>query len=437
MARDLQGLSITGSDASAAALDDAIHGYCAWRDDPIATLTAATVVDPGFPIGHSATATLYLLNGFRGDNPAVLSEIARAEAAIGGSTPREQMHLAASKAWAAGEIIRAAGIWEEILLDHPMDALALRFAHDTYFFLGHSNSLRDSAARVLSRWDRTNPNYGFVLGQYAFGLEESGELARAEAVAREALHINREDAWATHAVAHVMEMASRQEDGIRFLNDTVEDWIKGKWLAVHNSWHLALFLIETGQGEAVLEKYDHFIAPKLGGDAILDLVDASALLWRLELAGIPVGDRWQALAAQWLTHAEDHVLVFNDLHIMLALCGADDREGAARLLTSVDAALSDGTGDNRDITLDVGRKIVQAIAAFGAGDYARTIELLLPIRYKWIRIGGSHAQRDLLTQTLIAAAIRAGNNNLARALLEERLAWRPSFRSRVWLEQVG
>ncbi|MFT4508778.1 hypothetical protein [Caballeronia sp. 15711] len=65
--------------------------------------------------------------------------------------------------------------------------------------------------------------------------------------------------------------------------------------------------------------YDQYVAPKLAGDFLLDLVDASALLWRLELAGANVGDRWSPLATQWLTHVDDHVLVFNDLHITLAV----------------------------------------------------------------------------------------------------------------------
>ena len=131
MAKDLQGLSVSGSDASAAALDAAVHAYYAWKDDPIGTLSAATALDPSFTLGHSAVASLYLLNGVRGDNPLVVDEIAKAEAGIAGATRREHLHLLAAKAWARGAIIDATDHWEEILLDHPQDALALRFAHDT------------------------------------------------------------------------------------------------------------------------------------------------------------------------------------------------------------------------------------------------------------------------------------------------------------------
>jgi hypothetical protein len=40
-------------------------------------------------------------------------------------------------------------------------------------------------------------------------------------------------------------------------------------------------------------------------------------------------------------------------------------------------------------------------------------------------VGGSHAQRDVIDLTLIAAAARSGNATLARALVTERVARKP------------
>lgn len=431
MAKDAQGHPVTGTAASIAALDRAIYDYYAWRGDPLGTLRVAAATDPAFTLGSSAVASLLLLGGVRGDALAVSEAIASAEARIGGGTRREHLHLEAAKAWARGEIIRGAAIWEEILLDHPTDALALRFAHDTYFYLGHSNSIRDSVARVLPAWSEGDPLRGFVLGQYAFGLEEAGELGRAESVGRRALEIHRDDAWAVHAIAHVLEMAGRQEEGIGFLLETSPHWKDSRWLAVHNWWHLAVYLIEVGRGGEVLPRYDQFIRGKIKDDALLDLVDAAALLWRLELAGFEVGERWTEISAQWLTHVDDHVLAFNDLHIAVAATGAGDAAGRERLSASLERYAAQGRGDNREITVDVGVYLVQAVLAYGDGNYQRVIDLLLPIRYKWMRIGGSHAQRDLLTQTLIAAAIKANNGKLARALLVERQTWRPTHRTRL------
>ncbi len=437
MLKDAQGLAVTGSYLAVAALDRAIDDYYAWKGDPVGTLRQAVVADPSFSLGSSAVASLLSLGGFRGDHPEIVSALEKAEAALGGSTSREQRHLAAAKAWAAGEIAWAAVIWEDILLDHPTDALALRFAHDTYFYLGASLKIRDSVARVLDAWDTESPTYGYVLGQYAFGLEEAGELRRAEAVGRDAIARNPEDAWAVHAVAHVLETESRQTEGIEFLRRSKSDWSKAHALSVHNGWHLALYLIEEGRLDEVLVDYDRFVAPRLREDSLLDLVDASALLWRVELAGGDVGSRWAPLAAQWLGHVDEHVLVFNDLHLALAVARAGDTAGLERLKASLDRYVSAGGGDNRAITADVGRQLIEAVIAFADGAYGQAIDLILPVRDKVVRIGGSHAQRDLVTQTLIAAAERAGRVDLARALLEERWVARPTERTRQAYERVG
>ncbi|WP_448950159.1 tetratricopeptide repeat protein [Labrys neptuniae] len=437
MPKDAQGLEITGSPASAEALDRAVADYYAWKGDPVAVLQEAVDRDPAFTLGHSAIASLLVLNGLRGDHPAVTSALSAGEASIGGAGAREQRHLQAAQAWASGRIVDATGIWEDILVDHPVDALALRFAHDSYFYLGHSLSIRDSVARVLPAWDPQGANYGYVLGQYAFGLEEAGELRHAEEVGRAAIARNAEDGWAVHAVAHVLETESRQAEGIDFLKASRPAWSKAHALSIHNGWHLALYLIEEGRFGEVLGDYDRFVAPRLTGESLLDLVDASALLWRLELAGADVGNRWLPLAERWLDHVDEHVLVFNDLHLALAVARAGDAEGVERLRRSLDAYARDSDGDNKEITVDVGRRLIDGVLAFAQGDYAASIEQILPVRYKVIRIGGSHAQRDLVTQTLIAAAVRAGRTNLARALLAERLAVRPTERTRQAYARAG
>ena len=141
------------------------------------------------------------------------------------------------------------------------------------------------------------------------------------------------------------------------------------------------------------------------------------------------------------TYIDEHVLVFNDLHIALAVSRAGDPQGVGTgcgARSTIMRATAAQKGDNnRDITVDVGRRLIDGVLAFAQGDYARTIEAILPVRYKVIRIGGSHAQRDIVTQTLIAAAERSGQTALARALLAERLAVRPTERTKRAYAKVG
>jgi tetratricopeptide (TPR) repeat protein len=422
MAKDQQGLTLAGSSKSAEAFDRAVADYFGLTGDPVGILKQALENDPSFVLGAVAIAGLFMIGGLRGDHPGVTAALAAADAAIRGACSREKKHLAAVRAWSEGRSPDATLAWEAILTDWPTDALALRFGQDAYLFLGRSLSIRDSVARVLPAWDPDNPLTSFVLGAYAFGLEETGELGLAEDAGREALARNPRDAWATHAVAHVMETAGRREEGIAFLRRTRPDWSPAHFMAGHNGWHLALFLIEQGRFRDVLADYDRFAAPKLANDVTLDRVDAASLLWRLELAGADVGDRWGPVAQAWMAHVDDHVLAFNDLHCALAAARSPNKDDLGRFRRSLDAYERHGSGHNRLVTTEVGRRFIDGALAYAAGDWRRAIEAILPVRFEAFRIGGSHAQRDIINRTLIAAAERAGDRTLADALHGERAA---------------
>ncbi len=436
MAKDQQGLPLAGAPESAAAFDRAVADYWGLTGDPVGALKGALAADPSFALGAIAIADLFLIGGFRGDHAEVTKALAAAEAAIGAASERERRHLAAAKAWASGRVFDGERIWDDIIADHPTDALALRLVEDAHFFHGHSLAIRDSAARVLPAWERGNPLTSFVLGAYAFGLEESGELGRAEAVGREALAGNPVDGWATHALAHVFETSNRQEEGIAFLKSTRPNWRAAHFMAGHNGWHLGAFLIELGRYDEAIADYDRYAAPKLADDQTLDRVDAASLLWRLELAGVDVGERWRPVAEAWLRHVDDHVSAFNDLHLALAAARSPDASDAGRVRASIDAYQRLGAGDNHRVTVEVGRALVDGMLAFGAGDYAEAIDALSSARNEAIRIGGSHAQRDIVAQTLIAAAERSGRWRLARALLAERAAVRPTARVNAAYERA-
>ena len=427
---------MTGSAASVAALDRVIHDFYAWTGDILGDLDRAVKDDPGFVLGSAAIATILMSGGFRGDHPAVVGALAAARSNAASATARERGHIAIAEAMARGELRAAARLCESVLRDHPRDALALRYATDLYYYIGDSIEIRDTVARVLPLWDESDPIFGFVLGRHAFGLEEAGGLDQAEIVGRRALDLNPEDAWATHAVAHVYEMSGRASEGIGFLEETRQHWSVGKWLSIHNGWHLALFMIDLGRGAEVPARYDSFVQPRLKENFILDLIDAASLLWRLELAGIDVGNRWREVFAVAAARIGEHVLAFNDLHVALGLVGAKDAAATQRLLDSIDRYLAKGQGDNCSVTSDVGRSLVAGVAAFGAADYRRTVELLLPLRHQVIRIGGSHAQREVVDETLIAAAVRSEDWQLAQSLLTEKIAHYPGARSRHLYESL-
>ncbi|HYP64627.1 MAG TPA: tetratricopeptide repeat protein [Acidocella sp.] len=403
---------------SDASVGKALDEYLGMIGDPAATLGELVAADPDFIIGHTTLSALNSLGGLPGSHEAVREPLTVARALAGKTTKRERLHIEAATAWADGNIEAAAAHWEDALRDDPADILSLRLAHDTHFFLGASQKLRDVPVAVLPSYAPGSRARGFVLGMASFGLEEMGDYAEAEKAGREAVEINPADTWAVHAVAHVLEMQDRGAEGIAWLRGLEPHWTPATGLAVHQWWHLALYLLEAGQLDEVLALYDTHINPN-PASIVLDLVDAAALLWRLELAGVDVGPRWQQLAPFWATHAE-HVLAFNDLHISLALTGAENTQAADLLDASIQnyAAREDGT--NASVSRTLGLPVIRALRAFHTGDYARTVSLLAPLYKQLPPLGGSNAQRDLIIQTLGIAAHESGDLGLVNEIAYER-----------------
>jgi hypothetical protein len=188
---------------------------------------------------------------------------------------------------------------------------------------------------------------------------------------------------------------------------------------VHNWWHLALYHLEIGDVGAVLALFDNEIGGGKSG-VVMDMVDASALLWRLMLRGVDVGDRWNAVADGWAPISTAGAYAFNDAHAVMAFIGAGRRSAAEAVLAAQKAAMAKAD-DNARFTAEVGHAVTRALIAFGDGDYRATTELLRPVRSQAYRFGGSHAQRDVIDLTLIEAALRAGDAALSAALAAERL----------------
>ena len=232
------------------------------------------------------------------------------------------------------------------------------------------------------------------------------------------------DAWAQHAVAHVMEMQGRTTDGIAWMRSDIPAWTEDNFFAVHNWWHLALYHLEIGEVEEVLRLFD---GPIHGARScvMIDMIDAAALLWRLHLRGVDVGERWQTVADGFAPTAGAGNYAFNDLHAMMAFTGAGRRDLAEHVLAAQRAAM-EREDDNAAFTREVGHAATRAIQAFGNEQYSETISLIRGIRSTAHRFGGSHAQRDVLDLTLLEAAFRSGQHDLAKALTAERVAAKPA-----------
>jgi tetratricopeptide (TPR) repeat protein len=414
-------LMSTTSRAAAAKFDEACEMIRLYRGDPIAALDAVLEQDPDCAMAWAARAGVLVQQA----DTAYLDEAERsirAGAAANGND-RERTHLEAARHWLQGRIHDAAIAFARITQEHPRDLIALQAAHIGCFYLGRQSELRDWPLQSLRAFRTGDDGYHAVLGMAAFGHEECGDYARADDLGREAVELEPRDAWAVHAVAHVNEMRGDSKTGIPWLRDSAGSWAPENGFAFHNWWHLALLHLDNRDIAQVLELYDEKIR-RDDSSLLLEWIDASALLWRLKLEGVDAGARWQSLAQSWERTVDDALYAFNDLHAIMAFLGAGRSADVARTLAAMRRAAS-GESDNAYMTRAVGLPLAEAFIAFDAGRYPEAVEKIGAVRGIAQRFGGSHAQRDILSLTMLHAAIRAGMKGVAEAIAAERLAHKP------------
>ena len=438
---DQHGNAVTaGSPDALATYDAAVDHLLHFRPAVTDALETAVSADPDLPMARLTQAYLGMLGTERDDALAAADDLQAyvAGADPAGWQPRERGHLAAATALLDGDLVAGGFVLRQIAVSYPRDALALAIGHQVDFFTGDAVALRDRVGGALSAWTSDDPHRGFLLGMYAFGLEESGLYGRAADVGAESVANDPTDVWGIHAVAHTLEMQGRFDDGLRFLDEASAGWQTGNFLNVHNWWHYCLYLLEAGRPDQALEIYDAVLHNAQSENLAMEMLDAAALLWRLRLEGDDQSERWTVLAQAWDTKTAEPYYSFNDMHAVMAYVGAGRIADAETLLAARASYVAQVRGDtvtNVAMTREVGLPVARAIVAFGQEHYDDVVDELLPIRYVVNRCGGSHAQRDVVQRTLLEAAIRSGRYAVARELLSERLGVNPCS-PYAWLKQA-
>jgi hypothetical protein len=414
------------SRAAVERLDAAVELMLGYRPDPLAEVDAVIAEQPDFAMAHAFRAGLMAMSMER-------ACVAEAEASIAAArdlpdvNERERAHLEAAQAWCEGDFAMAHQRYAALAAAYPRDLFAQQVAHLFDFFFGNPAGLRGRPAAAMRAWREAEPGFCWLLGMEAFGLEECGEYAAAEDAGRMALALQPRDAWAVHAVAHVMEMQGRDVEGVAFLAQRQKEWAPAGMLAVHNWWHQALFHLEHAKFDEALRIYDGSVAAGVAkGEAqpAIELVDASAMLWRLLLRGAETGRRFALLSSAWEQQGGEGFYAFNDLHAVMAHLGAGRQDMAAHVLGAMRRAAAE-EGTNARLTREVGLPLADGFMAFSRGDYARATDLITPVRRHAIAFGGSNAQRDVIGLTLIEAALRGRQRGLAQALGGERVSAKP------------
>jgi tetratricopeptide (TPR) repeat protein len=424
----------TGADTqSLPRCEHALELLLTHRGNPSAEIDRVLADDPQCVFAHCLNVAFIVCANV----PASRSSLAASAAAIEAICPDihdpVRRHAAAARAWLEGGAALAVERYGAIVTDWPRDILALLVAHALDFRLGRRHMLRDRVARVLPEWETATPGYASVLAMYAFGLEENGQYRRAEKMARRALAIDPRHPGAIHVVAHVMEMQGRFREGLAFLAATEPAWSEGTGFSVHLAWHRALFYLDADNPNSALAAYDAQIAnERAPGMSVL--ADASALLWRLQLRNIDVGERWRLLADRWEMQTLAGARPFHIVHAMMAFAAAGRTAAAAHVFDVLPH--TDTSGTSLSLPEDsLAPPFCEALLAFAQSDYAACVEWLTRVRHIAHRCGGSLAQCDLIHLTFTEAALRTRNARLAGALVAERAAQKPASRLNRLLKQ--
>jgi Tfp pilus assembly protein PilF len=433
---DRYGLPLsTSSDEAASAYREGVDLMLAGWTGTAETLERAMAADPDFALPHIARARVHAFYQ-QGDLARAKASAARELVAKRG-TERERSHVEALALAIEGRLPEAIASTLRHVEAWPRDAVVLSLplgAFGLFAFSGMAD--HDRARHELC--GRVAPHYGedwWFLTMSGWAMTENGDVARGRAVTERGFDLRRQNAHAAHAVLHAMYEDGSIEAADRLVDEWIPSYGRAGILHGHIRWHQALGALEHGDAARALAIYADVLQPAATQAPPLNVItDGASLLWRLSAYGHAVPNAlWVEgeAAAQKLFPKSS--LPFADVHMALFAAATQNREALAARLAVIEQRLADGKLPAGPVV----PAICRALAAFADEDYAACVQMLTPVLGEVVRIGGSHAQRELIEDTFVVALMRGGELPRARAMLDARLHRRPSPRDARWQATIG
>lgn len=412
MAHDALGNDVSGSPQAVALLDDAVDRSLRHDGGVADAAEAATRADPSFALAH---AVLALADPSRA--PESLTSARALVERAGTDYERSAVHfidlLVTQGMWAAQD----AGLAHAAA--HPRDLLGVGLAAT----IVERSTRRDVHEAVLATYEpsrRVLGEHPYLLCMVGFVVQEQGRFAEAGEMASRALERQPSSVTAAHLRAHVHVETGDHAAGLSWLDafrrrmDPTGDYVH------HMGWHAALHTLALGEQDATLRRLEELAAP--GCDRFRHVVDNGTLLMRCRLCGIlepdedPTGGQAGDPPEQWLTEMPSMYVGFHTA-VGLAVQGrGDDLRALAR-----DAAQMAMPGADELLA-----PLCLALADYVDARLGAAVDALLALRPSMYRWGGSRAQRDVVEDVLIDAAVRGQRPEVAAVLLTERTDRRPN-----------
>ncbi len=324
-------------------------------------------------------------------------------------------------AWHQYDIAKTIKVAEDLLNAYPQDLSTLKIAQYHLFNSADATGM----LRVAQSCLKANQNRAPVHSMIAFGHEQANEIELARASALNALEIDPNEPWAHHALSHIHLSNGAIKEGRQFLQGVSDSWSElNSFMYTHNWWHMALFHLADGEAEQALSIYDGRcwgVQPEYSQDQI----GAISLLARLEIAGVDVGERWQALQPYLVSRIEDVQQPFLTLQYLYGLARLNINE-ADQLMNNIELqASSPAVPQDQALWKQVAIPAAKGVYAHAKADWPLSAKCLGDVRRTLWQVGGSHAQRDLFDQLLLDARIKCGEWDKAKTMITQRQKYEP------------
>jgi len=434
MQQDRFGQSLSTHSAIAAkAYSNAIDALFALQLGSGALIDAALEEDPEFALAHSVKARSLF---FEGMNREAVRSAERGQALAANATRRERQHAEIVLLVTKNESAQALKMVLEHAREHPRDALPLSFALGVYGLLGFGGFIdyhqqqHELLESLADAWDED----WWFLTSLGWSYVETGKCEIGIEMLDRALEINHDNAQAAHARSHGYYETGAAEEGAAFLADWLPTYDRGAPLHGHLAWHHALFFLQTGDCASALDVYRKSIAPRVSQALpMFTMVDSASFLWRCRLHGQPVeAAEYAELSEFTRSHFPNAGLPFVSLHAALVFAGAGD----AAALTGVEDGVAELLAADEQVCGRVIGDLCSGLSAYNKLSFKEAASMLSGAMRQLERLGGSHAQRDVVIDTLVSALLRSGDTATAREVMKSRATTRAHHLDEAWFERL-
>lgn len=397
-------------------------------------LEEAVDADEGFALARAALARSLQ---FRGRLSEAREQITLARSLVAGATARERSHVdtlaVAVEHGGAAALARV----KSHIQRYPRDAYILSQASGVYGLIGFSGS-PDRNIEQLALLEAVAASYDddwWFLSALAFAHNELWHHDIARSLIERSLALHARNGHGAHTVAHICFETGDAAAGVDFLAPWLTDYDRHAQIYGHLTWHLALFELSSGNYARVMQLFEDTIKPSISTSQPMgSLADSASLLWRCDLyRGDGRSPQWAEVRDLAARAFPKPGVSFADVHAALAYAAAADDAAISALVDGLRERAAAGRLPAGDGVI----ALVQGIHAFASGAYDDAVQLIEPVAHEVIRIGGSHAQREVIEDTLLEAYLRTGRWPHAESLLTERLARRYSPRDLRALQRVA